>query len=537
MRALLLVLVLLGAPQEGNWSATGTRGAVAAGAPESVAAGLATLKADGNAVDAAVATLLALSVTDSTMYCFGGEVPILVYDAKRRVVEVIAGQGVAPRLATPEHFESKGGIPTGGIESAAVPAALDACLVALERYGTKSFADVAGPTLLLLDANGGGWTADLARTIRRLIDAESRAEGDRSKKLRAVADFFYRGPIAQEIDAWSRANGGLLRAEDLAAHVTRIEEPVSVDYRGHTVMKCGPWTQGPCLLETLRLLEGYDLAAMGRGSADAIHRSVEALKLGMADRDVHYGDPAVVDVPIRQLLSKEYAALRRPLIDPARASPVQRPGDPKGHKALLDPGAVRAGLGGSPRDTTTCLTADRWGNVVAATPSGWSGVVAGKTGVWLGSRLQSFNLWKGHPNCLAPGKRPRITLTPTLILKDGVPVAAVSVAGGDAQDQVTLQVVLNLLDFGLAADRAVTERRWLTGHYVGSFGQSPPRLGTLMLQDGTDDGIVVELKRRGHDVSAVSPPLWWPVALTRDPKTGVLHAAGDPKAGRHAAAY
>jgi gamma-glutamyltranspeptidase/glutathione hydrolase len=535
MRALLLVL-LLACPQESGWNATGKQGAVAAGGQGSVDAGIETLKADGNAVDAAVATLLALSVTDSTMFCFGGEVPILVYDAKRNVVEVIAGQGAAPKLATLEHFEKSGGIPTHGIESAAVPAALDACLVALDRYGTKSFAEVVAPTLKLL-GDREPWHPDLFRTLTRLIEAEQNAVGNRSKKLRAVADCFYRGPIAQEIDAWSRENHGLLRAEDLAAHVTRVEEPVSAGYRGHTVYKCGAWTQGPCLLEALRLLEGYDLRTKGAGSPDAIHLAVEALKLGLADRDVHYADPLFAEVPVKDLISKEYAELRRPLIDAQRASREQRPGDPKNHKALLDTVAVRAGLGGTPHDTTTCLTADRWGNVVAATPSGWSGVCAGKTGVWLGSRLQSFNTWKGHPNCIAPGKRPRITLTPTLIFKDGSPVAAVSVAGGDAQDQVTLQVVLNMIDFDLPPDRAVTAPRWLTGHYTGSFGQSRPRLGSLMLQEGTAPAVVEELKRRGHDVRSQSPPLWWPVALRRDPQSGLLHAAGDPDAHRHAAAY
>jgi gamma-glutamyltranspeptidase/glutathione hydrolase len=181
--------------------------------------------------------------------------------------------------------------------------------------------------------------------------------------------------------------------------------------------------------------------------------------------------------------------------------------------------------------------ADRWGSVVAATPSGWSGVVAGKTGVWLGSRLQSFNLWKGHPNCLQPGKRPRITLTPTLVFKDGKPVLAVSVAGGDGQDQVTLQVVINSIDFGFAPDRAVTAARFLTNHYVGSFGQSPPRLGSLALQREIGAEVVEELRQRGHRVTSASAPLWHPVALSIDAKTGEFRVAGDPKAKRHAAAY
>jgi gamma-glutamyltranspeptidase/glutathione hydrolase len=534
MRTLLLLLLLL--PQE-DWRAVGTHGAVAAGGKESVAAGIEILKAGGNAADAAVATILALSVTDSTMFCFGGEVPILVYDAKSGVVQVVAGQGAAPKLATLEHFEKRGGIPLHGVEAAAVPGAFDACLVALTRFGTRSFAEVVAPTLRLLDEGTAEWHRDLAGTLRRLVDAEKKAEGDRTKRLRAVADFFYRGPIAREIDAWCRENGGLLRAEDFAAHVTRVEEPVSVDYRGHTVYKCGAWTQGPYLLEALRLLEGFDLKAMGHNSPDAIHVTMEAMKLGLADRDFYYADPLFADVPVKELLSKEYAALRRPLIDPKRASLELRPGDPRHGKALLDPVEVRKGLGGPAHDTTTCVVADGMGNVVAATPSGWSGVCAGKTGVWLGSRLQSFNTWKGTPNCIAPGKRPRITLTPTLVFKEGKPVLAVSVAGGDAQDQVTLQILINSIDFGYAPDLAVTSPRFVTQHFVGSFGQSPPRLGSLSLQKEIPADVFEELGRRGHHVTPSSAPLWWPVALSIDPKTGELRAAGDPKARRHAAAY
>jgi gamma-glutamyltranspeptidase/glutathione hydrolase len=534
----MLLLFLLLAPQDPTgWSAEGRNGAVAAGGAGSVAAGIETLKSGGNAMDAAAATLLALSVTDHTQFCFGSEVPILVHDAKRGTVEVVAGMGHAPALATFDHFEKRGGIPRNGIEAAAVPAALDAVLVLLERWGTRSFEQSVAPALKLLEEEPGDWPRNLARTFRRLVDAEKACAGDRAKKLRAVADFFYRGPIAKELDAWSRDAGGLLRAEDLAAHVTRVEKPASVEYRGFTVYKCSSWTQGPYLLQALRLLEGFDLKAMGHNSADAIHVATEAMKLAMADRDVHFGDPAVVDVPLDRLLSKEYADLRRPLIDLKKASLEQRPGDPRGMKALLPEPEARKGLGGRPNDTTTCVVADKDGNVVAATPSGWSGVLAGETGVWLGSRLQSFNLWRGHPNCIAPGKRPRITLTPTLVFKDGKPVVAVSVAGGDAQDQVTLQLLLNHLDFGLPADRAVTAPRFQTYHYTSSFGQTPPDLGSLSVQEETGAATLDALRSRGHRVSPTRAPVWWPVLLTRDPATGRLHAAGDPKARRHAAAY
>ena len=232
----------------------------------------------------------------------------MVYDARRGVVEVLAGQGAAPRLATLDAFRERGGIPAKGIESAAVPAALDACLTALGRFGTRTFAEVVAPTLRLLDAHEKDWHADLAATLRRLVEAEAASPGDRLRGLRLVADAFYRGPIAREIDAWSRAHGGLLRASDLATHVTRIEEPVAIEYRGHTVYKCGPWTQGPALLEALQLLEGFDLKAIGHNRPDAVHLTVEALKLALADRDVYYADPLFEDVPLAGLLAPEYAS-------------------------------------------------------------------------------------------------------------------------------------------------------------------------------------------------------------------------------------
>jgi gamma-glutamyltranspeptidase/glutathione hydrolase len=524
-------------PGEATWQAAGRHGAVAAGGSEAVAAGLEILQGGGNAADAAVATLLALSVTDSGSFCFGGEVPILVYNARRKVVEVLCGQGVAPRLATREFFVKRGGIPGKGIEPAAVPAALDACLTALDRHGTRTFAAVVAPTLRLLDRGQRDWHADLARTLRLLALAEKASPTDRSRGLRLAADCFYRGPVARQIDAWSRANGGLLRYTDLATHVTRVEEPVSLDYRGHTVYKCGPWTQGPYLLQTLRLLEGFDLQGMGHNRPDTIHVTVEAMKLALADRDVYYADPLFVSVPLPELLSAKYADLRRPLIDRKKASLEQRPGDPRAGKALLDRADARRGLGGPASDTTTCLVADGQGNVVAATPSGWSGVLAGRTGVWLGTRLQSFNTWEGHPNCIEPGKRPRITLTPTLVLKEGRPVLAVSVAGGDGQDQATLQMLLDCIDFGMSPTQAVTAPRFGTNHLLGSFRQTPPVLGSLLIYPEVGEKVIEDLQARGHKVTRSKPPLWAPCVLAIDPKSGLLRAAGDPKARRHAAAY
>lgn len=523
-------------PQTLGWNADGHHGAVVAGGSEAVAAGLEILQAGGHAADAAVATILALSVTDANQFCFGGEVPILVYDAENRTVTAIAGQGAAPRLATREHFAARGGIPASGIEPAAVPAALDACLTALDRFGTRRFAEVAAPTLRILDRGEHPWHADLARTLRLLVDAE-RSTDDRRRGLRLVADAFYRGPVARRIDAWSRDHGGLIRYGDLARHVTRVEEPVSADYRGYAVLKCGPWTQGPALLEALQILEGFDLAAIGPGRPDAIHLSAEALKLALADRDAHYADPLFADVPVRELLDPSYASRRRTLIDPHHASLELRPGDPRSGRPLRDEPGAPPGAGGPSSDTTTCLVADGKGNVVAATPSGWSGVLAGDTGVWLGSRLQSFTLIEGHPNVIEPGKRPRITLTPTIVLKDGRPALAVSVAGGDGQDQVGLQMLLNVIDFGLTPSEAVTAPRFVTEHYISSFLQRPPVLGDLTLEGSFPEQVQSDLKARGHRLTLKNPPLWVPTVIRIDPASGRLEAAGDPKAGRHAAAY
>jgi gamma-glutamyltranspeptidase/glutathione hydrolase len=521
-----------------QWSASGTKGAVAAGGPEAVDVGIAVLKKGGNAADAAAATILALTVTDANQFCFGGEVPILICNPRRKLVEVIGGMGTAPRLATVEYFAPLGKtIPTSGIKPAAVPATLDAVLTLLDRHGNWTFAEIAAPTLAILDRHEHDWHANLAKTLRRLIDAEKASPTDRSRGLRLAADYFYRGPIARELDAFARKHDGLLRFADLATHVTRIEDPVTVNYRGWTICKCGPWTQGPYLLQSLQILEGYDLKKWGHNSADSIHHAVEALKLGLADRDTHYGDPLFADVPLVQLLSPKYAELRRGLIDPKQASLQQRPGDPRHGKPLL--GAASGGEGPAevPNDTTTCVVAGGDGSWVAATPSGWSGVLAPDLGIWLGSRLQSFNLTPSHPNCIEPGKRPRITLTPTLVLKAGQPVIAVSVAGGDGQDQVTLQILLNLIDFGQSPAEAVSGPRFWTQHFISSFGRKGPELGSLRINPEAGDEAIAELKRRGHLVEIQKGHVWAPTLIQFDVKAKLFKAAGDPKASRHAAAY
>ena len=545
------LLIVLAAPVASvhadviTWKASGKNGAVAAGEMNSVAAGMQMLADGGNAADAAVATLLALAVTDYGMFAIGGEVPLIIFDAKKQEVRVLCGLGSAPLDPAAIEWYYQNGIPaTGSMKAAPVPGAVDLCVTALKMYGTMSFEHVVAPTLTLLDAGQEDWHGDLAATLRRLVERERETTGSRQAKLTAVRDRFYKGDIADELEAWYIETGALLRKRDLAAHVTHVEEPVSITYRGYTICKCGPWTQGPYLCQTLRLLEGYNLQQMGHLSPDYIHVVVEALKLALADRDEYYGDPRFVDVPLASLFSDEYAGLRRPLIDLKRASTNRRPGDPYGPRSLKSNDNVHDSQANIPvQDTTTCVVADRWGNVVAATPScNLAGNKPGPTGVTQGNRVRSLNTTPGHPNRVQPGKRPRITLTPTLVLKEGKPVVAISVAGGDLQDQTTLNVLLNHIEFGMPPEKAVTAPRFHTSHHQDSFDPNPDRSaafkgdGKMRVNDSIPAAVRQELTRRGHHVETTNGPIAHPVMIYIDHDKQVIHAAGDPQAGRHAAA-
>lgn len=528
-----------------TWKATGTGGAVAAGKMNSVAAGIQILEDGGNAADAAAATLLALSVTDYGSFAIGGEVPLIIYDAKQQRVKVLCGLGSAPLDPNAIDWFYENGIPAkGSMKSAPVPGAVDLCVTALKVFGTMSFEQVVQPTLTLLDAGLEQWHRDLTVTMHKLVERERETNGSREAKLTAVRDRFYKGDIADELEAWYIETGALLRKSDLAAHVTRIEDPVSVTYRGYTIYKCGPWTQGPYLCQTLRLLEGFDLKEMGHLSPDYIHVVIESLKLAMADRDEYYGDPRFVKVPLKQLLSDEYTKLRQSLIDMNHASLDIRPGDPYGPHPIKGQAQWEDSTANIPvQDTTTCLVADRWGNVVAATPScNLAGNKPGPSGVTQGNRVRSLNTTRGHPNRVQPGKRPRITLTPTLVLKDGKPVVAISVAGGDLQDQTTLNLLLNHIDFGMLPEQAVTAPRFNTFHHQDSFDPNPDRsatfqgAGRMRVNERIPEAIRKELTQRGHRVQTTKGPIANPIMIYIDHKNGVFHAAGDPKAGRHAAA-
>ncbi len=532
--------------QQIGWKAVSTTGVVAAGSADAVAAGIKILNEGGNAADAAVATIFALTVTDHGDCSIGGEVPLLMYDAQNQEVKALSGQGRAPLSQEAIDWYMQYGIPgDGDIKMAPVPSVVDLCVTTLRQYGTRTLKDVVVPSLALLDAGTESWHPKLASTLRKMVEEEQIAPGSREEKLQAATDRFYgrnkyRNDIADDLEAYYIEKGGFLRKSDLAAHVTTIEGPVTVEYRGYTICKCGPWTQGPVLCQALRLLEGFDLKAMGQFSANYIHVVAEAIKLAMADRDAYYGDPEFVDVPLHALLSDAYTEIRRPLIDMQRASLEARPGDPHSMKPLKDTCVLRPGVGG----TTTCVVADRWGNVVSATPSANVPIEprdGGRTGVTFGNRLRSLNTTPGHPNCIQPGKRPRITLTPTLVLKDGKPIMAISVAGGDHQDQVTLNLLLDVIEFGMLPEIAVIAPRFATADHQDSFDPNPDRTqtfrgpGSLTVSDKVHNSVREELSQRGHKLDVEISPIASPVMIYINQDSRVFYAAGDPAAYRHAA--
>ena len=560
-------------------------GVIAAGRTFSAEAGAQMLTAGGNAIDAGIAALFASAVVEISHFGLGGESPIIIYSAKDKRVVVINGQGPAPKAASPATFAGKNAIPGNGPLGATIPAVVDAAALALEKYGTKSLSEVLAPAIALADgfpmytflenylrterkgSEPYEWSMrtyypdgkvtpagqmfrqpNLAVTLRSITAAEQAAKNGgagREQAIQAGRDAFYKGSIAQRITAAVRAAGGVMSDDDLATFHGRIEEPASIDYRGYTVHKAGFWNQGPALLQTLEILEGFDLAKMGIGSADALHTIAEAIKLAFADRDHYYGDPDFVKVPAAQLLSTDYAALRRTLIDPKRASTEHRPGDPVRGGARLSITAPQ--LTGEPSreagDTTAIQVADRHGNLFSATPSsGWlleGAFIAGDTGVPMSNRMQAFRLDPASPNVLAGGKRPRTTLTPTIVLKDGKPFLAIGTPGGDSQDQQILLVLLNIIDFGLDVQAAIEAPRVNSLHPQSSFDDHRAQPGVLEVERTLPPSVIEELRARGH-VLRIRPGYGIStgvVAAGIDPATGRLRGGADPRRERALIAY
>jgi gamma-glutamyltranspeptidase/glutathione hydrolase len=552
----------------------------------------------GNAVDAGVASMFAASVYEFSHFGFGGEVAMLIRTKEGKVMS-LAGIGTMPKAGTAEFFRTrrlvpgeilmlepgglKGMIPVAGLMPALVPGMVEAGLVALREYGSMSASDILTPAAelaegLVLDDSRTSvihWSrrffelwptakavfmpgdrlpssgevfrqADLARTIRSMIDVEKKAlkaGAARAKAIDAVRDHFYRGDIARRIDAFVKTHDGLLRYEDMAAFRIEPEQTVCADYRGYQVCKPGFWSQGPVTVQALNMLEGYDLRAKGHNSADYLHTIIESLKLALADRDTYYGDPAMAKFPAKELLSKEYAAARRREIG-ARATVDFRPGQPAGkrgiHPADAEAQMARIDEDLRMRDTTGINVVDRDGVMFSATPSGAAlpAVIAGDTGIPLTQRAQSFFLIRNHPNEIAGGKRPRITLSPTIVTREGRPFLTIATPGGDNQDQSLLQILLNIVEFKMNAQQAVEAPRVQTRHLVSSFDNHAMFRGDLLVDERIPSSAFADLTDRGHKTTIRSR---WnsgahPVAI-RVLSNGVIEAGVDPYGYRVAHAW
>jgi gamma-glutamyltranspeptidase/glutathione hydrolase len=401
---------------------------------------------------------------------------------------------------------------------------------------------------------------DLASTYRRLVREAESTLGGREGQIDAALNAFYSGFVAEAIDDHCRkefmdssgnAHRGLLTGADLAGFKARHEDPVMVDFEDWTVAKVGPWSQGPVFLQQLRLLEPDRLRATGFLSADHIHLVAEYAKLAFADREAWYADPDFADVPLADLLSRDYSAARRSLVGD-RASLELRPGAPSGRTPRLPrqagqvvaeghwTGAGAQAVGELRGDTVHVAVADRHGNMVACTPSGgWlqsSPVIAG-LGFCLGTRGQMLNLDPDHPNRLQPGKRPRTTLSPSLALRDSEPRLAFGTPGADQQDQWTLEFFLAHALFGHDLQAAIDAPMFHTSHFPESFAPHAARPGSLFVESRVGDGVLGELRRRGHDVVEANP---WSLGricvVGRDGKAGMLSAAANPRGGQGYAA-
>jgi gamma-glutamyltranspeptidase/glutathione hydrolase len=566
----------------------GTRHAVAAGHPLAALAALRILDGGGNAVDAGVAGGLCLGVVHSDMVNVAGVAPIMVYDATRREVHTISGVGTWPARATVDFFRQQcgGEIPVGLLRTV-VPAAPDAWITALERFGTMGFAEVAEaaielaregfplgafsariiaenaaeyrrwPTNAAIYLPGGRppapgqrfVQADLARTLAYMAD-EDRAARRRGRLagLQAARDAFYRGDIAAAIARYHAEQGGLLTREDLAAFRVGVEPPERTRFAEYEVYTCGFWCQGPVLLQALNILAGRDLRALGHNSPAYIHVVTEALKLAFADREAYYGDPRQVKVPAAGLLDPGYGAVRARLIDEARAWPeMPPPGDPALGQAVSPGwhGPTRPGEAGAPApaplDTSYIAVVDRHGHAFSATPSDVATdtpVIPG-TGLAVSSRGSQSWLAPEHPSAVAPGKRPRLTPNPAMAFRDGRLVMPFGTPGGDVQTQAMLQVFLNLVVFGMSPQLAVEAPRFATHSFPDSFWPHRYVPGRLTVEGRIPDATVTALAARGHRVVRATDWEWraGAVCLVRVDGAGVRWAAADPRRDAYALAW
>jgi gamma-glutamyltranspeptidase/glutathione hydrolase len=581
----------------------GRNAGVSAGHPLTTSAAMEILQQGGNAFDAGVAALLVGGVVEQDLYGIGGEALILVYPVFEGEVVSVTGQGWAPAAANiDDYLRDNRTLQGQGLDPSVVPGALHAALTVLERWGTMSFEEVAKRAieyaeegfplrtrtanairrdyefisqwpynrLTWLKADGSFYTAgetirlpNMARTFRRMVAAERAAArtGGRVGGIIAARDRFYKGDIAEEMVAFLQKNDAPYTIEDFAEFFARIETPVSVNYRGYDVYKQPFTSQGPMLLQTLNILEGFDLASMGHNSADYLHVIVEALKLAYADRDSYYADEDFVDVPGEGLLSKAYARQRAASIDMTRSSADFVAGDPLPFDdgvstwpfwvaGASEPVASLADTATdhpeSLKDTSHIAIIDSEGNVFDSTPSGgWIGgaVILGTSGIGMSVRGEQFWLDKTRAAQLRPWSRPRYTLTPSIVFKDGEPVLAIGTPGGDNQEQTILQTLLNVIEFtdgwypNLHA--AIEWPRVQTLHFYASFWPHNTGFNRINIERNIGQETINALRQRGHEVRVV-PPFrisGCATAVMLDPATGNRIAAADPRRDCYAAAY
>lgn len=583
---------------------SGPNGGVSTGHPLTTAAAFSILLKGGNAFDAGVASLIAGGVLEQDLYSLGGEALVLVYPKKENKVTSIVGQGWAPKAVDVDWYLSrKKTLDGAGLDPAVVPGALHAALTVLEKWGTMSFEEVSAPGLAYAE-NGfpmrastaaaiqrqlkffESWPANkkywlkpdgsqyqpgetiklptLARTLHRMVDAERAAKArGRAAGIAAARDRFYKGDLAQEMVSFLKAHDAPFELADFSEYYARIEEPAKTTYRGYTVYKHGFGSQGPVLLQTLNILENFDLAKMGYASADYLHTVTEALKLAYADRDSFYADPAFVQVPGEGLLSKAYAKERAALIDPKHASTSFIAGDPLKFdakvkqwpywKANVTSGATPRSQSGDEvnapavqKDTTHMAVIDKDGNIFDVTPSGgWipGAVILGDTGIGMSVRGEQFFLDKTRANQIRPHARPRYTLTPSIVFKGETPLMGLGTPGGDNQDQTILQAFLSIVDFwgdwypNLHA--ALERPRVQTLHFYGSFWPHTAGFNQLNVEATIPDAVYNELKARGHDVSRIRAfgMSGCATAVMIDPASHNRIAGADPRRDCYALAY
>ena len=564
----------------------------ATGTPWATQAALDTMANGGNAVDGAVAALLALNVTYGEAASFPGVAPVMVYDAQSKTVESYTGAGTAPAGANIDLFLSRGWktVPKMDIWSQLLPASPDVMIALLQKYGTRSFTELSAPAIKLaregfpvhdtmlknLDLSlverlgftvlmpynsqvylGGQWwrplhhgeifkRPELADTFELMAKAEQAAlakGGTRQEGLQAVRDVFYKGAIAEKIVAFHKEKGGLFTAADLAGYSGYWEKPVTGRYGPFTICANDTWNQGAVLPMALQILDGIDLKDMGHNSPEYVHTVLQAIELCMADREAYFGDPKFVKVPIHGLLDPRYAGERRELLTPGRAfGKMPEPGDPW----KFDGAAGATGPAGLPgvavaadtgmqvgKDTSNICIIDARGNAVTLTPSDFpqTPMVPG-TGLNLGNRMNQFRLDPKNADSLQPGKRPRITPNAPMALKDGELFMTFGTPGGDTQTQTNLQVFLNIVVFGMDPQQAVNAPRFQSFNFPDSFAPNVYKAGTIGLEQPLYNSVGKQLEAMGYKIEvggAWDNKYGAANAITRDPHTGSLTGGADPR--------